>query len=98
MQALGAFVLITLAATFVTWTITTAQVALPLRRAIANRNGRDGWWTYLIHCPYCTAFWVAVPAAAYWVWLTHLGWGWALPAVGAIAAIAPRILAFDRES
>jgi hypothetical protein len=98
MQALGAFILITLAAAFVTWTITTSQVALPLRRAVVKRSGPSGWWTTLVHCPFCTGFWVAVPSAAYWILISHYGWFWFPIAIGAMAFLVPRLLAFDRES
>ncbi len=100
MLALGAFLLCTLAVARVTRIITTDKIGLPFRRWVVNRNGAEGWWTYLVHCPYCTSVWVAVPGAAYWMAMVALPswtWLWYPPAVLAMAyLVAPILQIMDR--
>lgn len=63
----------------ITRAITLDKITDPLREWVIRRNGADGWWTYLFHCPWCVGFWVSLPAAAALWWLGGM-WMWvALP-------------------
>ena len=65
--------------------ITTDAVALPLRRWVQQRSGDTGWFTFLIHCKYCTSVWIAAAAAPLW-WFFHNDAGFLIPVIaGAFA-------------
>jgi len=57
-----------LAVTRATRVVTTDKVGLPLRRWILVRNGDEGWFTFLIHCKYCTSVWISFMASPLWWW------------------------------
>lgn len=100
MLALGAFVLCTLAAARVTRIIVDDKISIPFRRWVVKRNGEEGWWTKLVHCPYCVSVWISVPAAAYWMAMVQLPswtWLWFPPAIFAMAyLVAPVLQILDR--
>lgn len=61
------------------------------RNWVKSWSGQDGNWTYLVHCPFCTGFWVGVvltiptylmPGSTLWL---------ALLTPWAIFAVAPHI-------
>lgn len=64
----------------VTRVITTDVIALPLRRKVMKHSGDDGWWTFLVHCKYCTSVWVAAAAAPLW-WFFHADAGFLIPVI-----------------
>jgi hypothetical protein len=98
MMALGAFLLLTLGAARVTRLLCDDTITTPLRRWIVKRSGVDGWWTQLIHCPWCISVWVSVPASVYWILIAHMGWWWLPPAIPAMAfLIKPVLFLADRE-
>lgn len=70
--ALITLALLTLATTRATRIITADKIADPFRKWVVHRNGADGWWSFLIHCPWCTGWWLAAPAAALATWPGHL--------------------------
>ena len=61
----------TLAVARVTRIIALDKIALPFRMWVLHRNGREGWFTYLVHCPYCVGVWLAAPAGALLWFLTE---------------------------
>lgn len=67
------FLLVLLATIRVTRLLVTDKIGEPLRRWILGWSGEKGWATFLIHCPWCTGYWVALPAtAALATWTTIL--------------------------
>lgn len=62
MTTLIAALITTLATIRITRLITTDKIGEPLRTWITRHNGEHGWWTFLIHCPWCTGYWAALPA------------------------------------
>ena len=81
------FFFILIATVRVTRALVVDKISHPLRAWVLSKNGADGWWTFLIHCGWCTGFWVALPAAAVAWWpgqLQHhlnLEWWFGVPAV-----------------
>ena len=61
--ALTVAVLVALLTVRVTRLIVVDRVLLPVRRWVLKRDGKDGAWTFLIHCPWCVGAWLAIPAA-----------------------------------
>lgn len=61
------FVLVTLAVGRVTRVVTKDKIAEPVRNFILERDGKDGWFTYLIFCPMCVGVWVSAAAVPF-VW------------------------------
>lgn len=57
------------------------------RQWMIRKNGADGPITYLVHCGWCTGFWIALPAATVAWSATPLGtllpidWWFGVPAV-----------------
>lgn len=52
------------------------KITEPYRRWVQGCSGDDGWFTYLVNCPWCTGVWVAAPMTAltYIATGTPLGW------------------------
>jgi hypothetical protein len=99
MLALGTFLLLTLSAARLTRVIVNDDIGLPIRRFMVKHNGTQGFWTRLVHCPFCTSVWVSAPAGVYWVLLAHVSWWLLLPAIGAMSyLVAPVLLRLDTES
>lgn len=45
------------------------QLTISYRRWVINRWGENGKMGYLVHCPWCTSIWVALPImpiAVFW--------------------------------
>ena len=47
--------------------LTLDKITEPIRQWVVRKNGTDGRWSYLIHCPWCSSIWIA-PAPALLVW------------------------------
>ncbi len=62
MTTLIATIITALATIRITRLITTDKIGEPLRTWVTQRNGETGWFTFLMHCPWCTGYWVALPA------------------------------------
>lgn len=77
--ALLALIVITVATIRITRIVTIDKISEPARKWIIARNGHQGWWTYLAHCPWCMGVWFAAPAAAIAWWPGHLHNHVALP-------------------
>lgn len=84
-------IILTLAATRATRIVTTDTIGRPLRVWITRRTGADSAITYLVHCPWCLGWWVALPVAII-AWHTttlpnHTGpWWIMIPALWAASA------------
>ena len=98
MQMLDPVTLIVLmfAVARVTRLIVDDKISLPLRQWVLAKSGEDGWFFYLVSCPWCMGVWVAAamttityldpfPSSIWAVTLTFL----------AVAQIASVILTFE---
>jgi hypothetical protein len=83
---LGVFVLLTIAVASLTRLIVADTIGLPFRRWVVNKWGDESWQAVLVHCPWCSGLWVAIPAGIAWA-LTTLPWRWWWLAVPAILAM-----------
>ena len=54
-------VVATLAVARVTRFLTEDFLTVGYRRWVVNRWGEDSKMSYLVHCPWCTSIWVALP-------------------------------------
>ena len=72
MSTLIALIIITGATIRITRLITTDKISEPLRQWVTHHNGEKGWFTFLIHCPWCTGYWIALPATITAWYLTNL--------------------------
>lgn len=80
----------------VTRVITTDQIALPVRRFVLKHSGDQGWFSYLIHCKYCTSVWVAAAAAPCWYFFRGDA-GFIIPIMaGAFAQFLVYLAALDK--
>jgi hypothetical protein len=50
-----------LAVARITRFLTEDFLAVGYRRWVVNRWGEDSKMSYLVHCPWCTSIWVAIP-------------------------------------
>lgn len=76
----------------------TDKITNPIRQAIVKKSGAEGWWTYLVHCPFCTSVWITALASLYWVLAAGISWWFLLPGWWAMAyLVAPVLLKFDQE-
>lgn len=67
MPDLFPFLLLVLAVARLTRLVVSDQITMPLRQWVVARDGEQGWFTFLVHCPWCAGFWVAaVTAPLYW--------------------------------
>lgn len=67
MPGLLPFLLVLLAVARLTRLVVSDKIAMPFRAWVVARDGEQGWFTFLVHCPWCTGFWVsAVIAPLYW--------------------------------
>jgi hypothetical protein len=61
------FLLLVLATARLTKLVVDDRISMPLRQWVMRKNGDNGWFTFLVHCPWCTGFWVAAGIAPlYW--------------------------------
>lgn len=90
-----ALLVITLAVMRVTRLIVWDKITLPLRQKIMAANGDNGMITYLIHCIYCTGFWVTVAMVTPYLILGHNKILLGAYSILAIAEAAPRLLAYE---
>lgn len=98
-MALWSFLLLTLATARVTRLIVSDQISTSFRQKIIAKSGTDGWFTYLVHCPFCMSVWLSGLAGIYWVVFAGVSWWLYPPAVFAMAyLVAPVLLKFDQEN
>ncbi len=98
-MTLWSFLLLTLATARVTRLVVSDQISISLRQKIVAKSGADGWFTYLVHCPFCVSVWLSGAASAYWILLADVSWWLYPPAVFAMAyLVAPVLLKFDQEN
>jgi hypothetical protein len=56
------------------------QITLPIRQWVLKRSGDNGWFTFLIHCPYCASVWVGAAASPLWWFFGDKAW-FLIPAI-----------------
>ena len=66
--------LITLAVARGSKLISSDFIGQPLRKAVVARNGEQGWFTFLVHCPWCISMWLSFAAAPFFWWFAGYGW------------------------
>lgn len=80
----------------VTRLITDDKIMLSVRHWVLNRSGEEGWFTYLIHCPWCTGVWVAAGMTTLTYLLPYKPW-YAVLLFLAVAQAASMVLTFTPE-
>jgi hypothetical protein len=79
----GSLILVTLAVARATRLTTADRIMLSFRRWVVNHFGEESLQSYLVHCSWCTSFWIALPAALIWTplalplrqwWLMPFAW------------------------
>lgn len=74
---LGVFVLVTLACASLTRLVVADSVTLRFRRWVISRWGERSEAATLVHCPWCTSMWMAMPLSAAWATTTlPMAWWW----------------------
>lgn len=80
----------------VTRLIVDDKIMLPFRQKVLNWSGEDGWFFYLVTCPWCMGIWVAAPMTAITYMWPHRIWFGILTFLAAAQA-ASTILTFTPE-
>ena|SRR5688500_4767282 len=98
MQMLDPVTLIVLmfAVARVTRLIVDDKISLPLRQWVLAKSGEDGWFFYLVSCPWCMGVWVAAAMTSLTYFLPGTAWSLILTFL-AVAQIASTILTFKPE-
>lgn len=90
-----------LAVARVTRILTIDKIMEPARMWVLQRNGREGMYTYGVHCPWCMSIWFGALAGALLWWATPVGdvlageglhWWWAIPMYTLVASWATGVL------
>jgi uncharacterized protein DUF1360 len=83
-----------LAVTRITRFLVEDKLALAYRQFFVRKFGKESLVAYLIHCPWCTSFWVAIPIMiAVTLWPNQ----WVLAALAPWAGSMVAGLLLDRE-
>lgn len=80
----------------VTKLVVDDKIMLPFRKWVLGRSGEDGWFFYLVTCPWCMGIWVAAPMTAITYLWPHKIW-WAVLTFLAAAQMASTVLTFAPE-
>lgn len=90
------FLALTFAVARVTRLIVDDKISLPIRQWVLRRSGEDGWFFYLVSCPWCMGVWVAAAMTAI-TFLDPFPWQtWEATLVFlAVAQLASTILTFE---
>lgn len=78
----------------VTRLIVDDKISLPLRRWVLAKSGEDGWFFYLVSCPWCMGVWVAAVMTSLTYLFNHPMWLATLTFL-AVAQLASTILTFE---
>lgn len=88
----------------VTRLIVDDKISLPFRQWVLAKSGEDGWFFYLVSCPWCMGVWVAAAmttVTALWdckIWVTVLCSFAVAQAASMMLTAAPRItVKVDRD-
>lgn len=86
-------VLLALAVARLTRVVVADEVTAPLREAIVKRLGDPDTskLSYLVHCPWCTGFWLSIPATVITYHLQGHIWWTLLLTIGAVSHVAGAI-------
>lgn len=80
----------------VTRLIVDDKISLPLRQWVLAKSGEDGWFFYLVSCPWCMGVWVSAGMTAVtFLWDSRV-WS-ALLVFLAVAQLASALLTFKPE-
>lgn len=96
MQMLDPITLIVLmfAVARVTRLIVDDKISLPIRQWVLAKSGEDGWFYYLVSCPWCMGVWVsAAMTTVTFLWDSPV-WS-ALLVFLAVAQLASTLLTFE---
>jgi hypothetical protein len=75
----------------VTRLIVDDKISLPLRQWVLRKSGEDGWFFYLVTCPWCMGVWVAAAmTTTTYLWQSKI-WATMLSLL-AVAQVASTIL------
>lgn len=84
-------ILLPLATARLTKLVVDDSITLPIRQKIMTKFG-DSWLTTLVHCPWCSGWWIAgilsIPTGfllSFPIWVTVLVWM-------AVAMVAPMVM------
>lgn len=80
----------------VTRLIVDDKISLPIRQWVLAKSGDDGWFTILVHCPWCMGVWVSAEMTAVtFLWDSRV-WS-ALLVFLAVAQLASMLLTLKPE-
>lgn len=74
MPGLLTFLLVTLAVARLTKLVIDDRITLPIRSWIVAKNGENGWFTFLVHCPWCAGMWISMAVAPLWYFFGTTPW------------------------
>jgi hypothetical protein len=78
----------------VTRLIVDDKISLPIRQWVLRKSGDDGWFTTLVHCPWCMGIWVsAAMTTLTFLWDSQI-WS-AILVFLAVAQLASSLLTFE---
>lgn len=66
MPGLLPFLLVLLATARLTKIVVSDKIGMPFRNWVVSKSGEQGWFTFLVHCPWCAGFWIAAGVAPLW--------------------------------
>lgn len=72
------------------------KIMLPFRKWVLSKSGEEGWFFYLVTCPWCMGIWVAAPMTAITFAWPHKIWFGVLTFL-AVAQMASTLLTFTPE-
>lgn len=78
----------------VTRLIVDDKISLPIRQWVLAKSGEDGWFFYLVSCPWCMGVWIAAGMTTV-TYLWHSTIWSAILTFLAVAQIASMILTFE---
>jgi hypothetical protein len=84
-------IVLTFAVARVTRLIVDDKISLPIRQRVLQKSGEDGWFFYLVSCPWCMGVWVAAGMTTVtYLWQSSI-WATMLTLL-AVAQVASTIL------
>lgn len=87
-------IVLTFAVARVTRLIVDDKISLPIRRWVLAKSGEDGWFFYLVSCPWCMGVWVAAGMTTVtYLWPSKI-WAIVLSFL-AVAQVASTLLTFE---
>jgi hypothetical protein len=73
--------------------VTEDKIMLPIRQWVLRRSGEDGWFFYLVNCPFCMSVWISVfVTSGTFFWHDNRVWQFILIGL-AVSYISGRVVA-----